>query len=59
MQNIQNTEGYSTELPILDTTFIGVASPKNPIERWTVDQNTNLPREMNVLEAEERSDNSE
>ena len=30
VQNIQKTEGYSTEIPISDTTFIGLASPRNP-----------------------------
>ena len=51
-------EGYSTEFPISDTTFIGVAAPIYPNERWTVDPNPNLPREMTVMEAEEQSDTS-
>ena len=56
VEKIQNTDGYSTELPISENTLIGVASPGKPNERWSVDPNPNLPREMTVLEAEERSD---
>ena len=59
VQIIQNTEGCLTEIPISDTTFIGVASPRNPNERWTASPFLNLPCDMTVLEAEERSDNSE
>ena len=31
-------------------------SPRNSNERWSVDPNPSLPREMTVLEAEEKSD---
>ena len=56
VENIQSTEGYSAEIPISDTTFIGEVSPRNPNERWSIDPNPNLPREMTVLEAEEPSE---
>ena len=49
---IQNTEGYSADVPASDTTFIGQVSPRNPNERWITDPNPNLPREMTVLETE-------
>ena len=52
VEKIQNTEGYSADIPVSDTTFIGEVSPRNPNERWTNDPNPNLPREMTVLEAE-------
>ena len=45
IQNIQKTQGNSIEIPISDTTFIGVASPRNLNERWSVDPNPNLPME--------------
>ena len=60
MQNIQNTQVYSTEIPFSDTTFVGASSPRNPNERWTAYLNPNLPiePEMTVFEAEQ-SDNFE
>ena len=51
-EKIQNTEGYSADIPVSDTTFIGEVSPRNPKERWTIDPNPNLTRKMTVLEAE-------
>ena len=30
VENVQNTERYSTELPVSDTNFIGEVSPRNP-----------------------------
>ena len=61
IQDIQDKHGYSTELPVTDTTFIGTASPRNPNELWTVDSHSNFiaEREMTVLEVEQQSDNSE
>ena len=35
VKKIQNTEGYSADIPVSDTTFIGEVSPRNPNERWT------------------------
>ena len=55
VENIQKTEGYSTEM-LTDLNFIGEVSPRNPNERWSVDPKHTLPREMTVSEAEERSD---
>ena len=52
MEKIQNTEGYSTEIPKSNTEFIGEVSPRSPNERWTTDPNPNLPKEMPVLQAE-------
>ena len=49
-------QGYSAEMPISDTTFIGEVSPRNPNERWSTDPNPNLPREITVLEAEAQSE---
>ena len=58
MEKIQNTEGYSTEIPESISDFIGHVSPRNPNESWTADPNPNLPREMTVLQAE-NEENSE
>ena len=33
IQEIQDTHGYSTELPVSDTTLIGTVSPRNADER--------------------------
>ena len=44
VQKIQNTEGYSTELPNSVATFIGLASTRNPNKRWTVDPNPNFSK---------------
>ena len=52
VEKIQNTEGYSADIPVSDTTFKGELLPRNPNERWTIDPNPNLPREMTVLQAE-------
>ena len=52
VEKIRNTEGYPTEMPDSNTEFIGQVSPRDPNERWTVDPNPNLPREMTVLQAE-------
>ena len=52
VENRQHTEGYSAEIPISDSTFIGEVSPPNPNERWSKDPNPNLPREMTVLQSE-------
>ena len=52
MENIQKTEGFSTEIPESNNEFIGEVSPRNPNERWTTDPNSNLPKEMTVLQAE-------
>ena len=52
VEKIQNTDGYSADIPVLDTKFIGEVSPRNPNEKWTTDHNPNLPKEMTVLEAE-------
>ena len=57
-EKIQNTEGYSTEIPESNSDFNGQVSPRNPNERWTADPNPNLPREMTVLQAE-NEENSE
>ena len=43
-------------MPISIANFIREVSPRNPNERWSVKPNPILPREMTVLEAEERSD---
>ena len=56
VENIKNTDGYSAEIPISDTTFIGEVSPRNPNEISSVDPNPNLIREMTVLEAEAQSE---
>ena len=60
VEKIQNTEGYSADIPESSTAFIGKVSPRNPKERWTTDPNPNLPREMTVLQAEtqEQSDSA-
>ena len=42
-QEIQDTQGYSAQLLISDTTFIGTVSPRIPSNRWTVDPNANFP----------------
>ena len=52
VEKIQNTEGYSTEIPESNTEFIGEVLPRNANERWTTDPNPTLPREMTVLQAE-------
>ena len=52
VEKIWNTEGYSTEIPDTNSEFIRPVSPWDPNERWTADPNTNLPREMTVLQAE-------
>ena len=52
VQNIQNTEGYSIEIPTSDTTFCGVASSRSSNKNWTVDSNPKLPLEMTIPEAE-------
>ena len=56
VENLQSTDGYSAEIPISDKTFIREVSPWNPNERWSIDPNPNLPREMTVLEAEAQSE---
>ena len=56
VENIQCTEGYSADIPVSETTFNGVVSLRNPNERWTIDPNPNLPREMTVLEAEKHTE---
>ena len=56
VEKIRNTEGYSTEIPESNSDFIGQVLPRNPNERWTVDPNPNLPREMTVLQAENEED---
>ena len=33
VEKIQNTEGYSADIPVSDTRFIGEVSPRNPNER--------------------------
>ena len=43
-------------MAISNTNFIGEVSLSNPNERWSVNPNPNLPREMTVLEAAELSD---
>ena len=43
VEKIQNTEGYSTDIPVSDTTFIGEVSPRNLNERCATDPNPNLP----------------
>ena len=45
VEKIQNTEGYSADIPESSTAFIGEVSPRKPNERWTTDPNPNLPRE--------------
>ena len=58
VKNIHQTEGYSAEIPMSDSTFIGEVSPRNPNESWSVHPNPKLPREMTVLEAEEQSESN-
>ena len=50
----KSTEGYSADIRLSDTIIIGVVSPRNPNERWTIDPIPNLPREMTVLGAEKQ-----
>ena len=33
VENVQSTEGYSANIPVSETTFIGVVTPQNPNER--------------------------
>ena len=55
IQDVKDTRGFSTEIPVSDTTLIGVASPRNPNERWRVDPKPNLTmeREMTALMAKQ------
>ena len=59
IQDIQQTHGYSSEIPVKETTFIDLVSPRIPNKRWTVDLNHNIPteREKTVMEAKQRQEN--
>ena len=45
IQEIQDAYGYSNELAIFDTKFIGTVFSRDPNERLTIDPNPNLPTE--------------
>ena len=54
VEKIQNTEGYSAEMPFSNTNFIRVT--KKPQRKMVCRPKSELTRDMTVLEAEEHSD---
>ena len=58
MEKVRNTEGYSADMPVSNTEFVGEVSTKNSDESWTEEPQQDLPREMTVLQAE-NEENSE